>query len=312
MSQREFCPYRGADVEQNLLNDEHVIPETLGGMRATVIRVEMIANGTLGSEVDGPVVDQLFGHHRLKFDLRGHSGRAPRIEWPVSVPAAGDQEGRFSVTAHGAVVKLRPLVTRERQVDGTERITVSGNPEDALRIFAEIRKASEAKGKTVTVDPIVVTKLDQPRITGSVAFDILAIARFPVKVALGMGHLWGGSAWSRGPTAATLRKALWAKSVAEFEASGAEIAHLRPATLGMRVEPNEHVFVLTQRPGTKAILSMLFFGHQGWMITIDREGGDLARLAMKTVLLNVENGALQDLSTADLMTQDRVRLPEPD
>lgn len=89
-----FCPYRGIEIHETDGSKEHVVPESLGGTNQLSITVQRAANNQLGTDVDGPVGDQLFGFHREQFKLKGHSGRTPRFEVPFSAPALGGTEGR--------------------------------------------------------------------------------------------------------------------------------------------------------------------------------------------------------------------------
>src|SRR5438552_2748071 len=76
---RNFCVYSGQWLPKCALSAEHVIPRSLGGSAATVIRCSKTINSRLGHEIDGKVAnDPILAFGRRDADARGNSGRAPR------------------------------------------------------------------------------------------------------------------------------------------------------------------------------------------------------------------------------------------
>lgn len=60
------------------MNDEHVIPKSLGGFRSTVIRASIRLNSHFATRIDGPVADDpliIFGRRDAR--ARGHSRKDP-------------------------------------------------------------------------------------------------------------------------------------------------------------------------------------------------------------------------------------------
>lgn len=80
--QRSYCIYSGEFVEDAALNDEHVIPKSLGGNRSTVIRVAKILNSRIATQIDAPVAnDPILMFGRRDTAKRGHSRKDPVPSW---------------------------------------------------------------------------------------------------------------------------------------------------------------------------------------------------------------------------------------
>jgi hypothetical protein len=73
-----YCIYTDTEHDDAEMNEEHVVPRSLGGADAFTIRVSRAANKELGTAVDGKLAnDFLMMFRRERFDARGHSGRPP-------------------------------------------------------------------------------------------------------------------------------------------------------------------------------------------------------------------------------------------
>jgi hypothetical protein len=76
---RNYCVYTGGHLPDSALSAEHVIPRSLGGSSATVIRCSRAVNSRLGHEVDGKLAHDVFVMFgRRDADARGNSGRRPK------------------------------------------------------------------------------------------------------------------------------------------------------------------------------------------------------------------------------------------
>lgn len=74
-----YCVYSGRHLPESAMSTEHVVPRSLGGAGATVIRCSKAVNSRLGHEIDGKVANDpmiIFG--RRDADARGNSRRKPR------------------------------------------------------------------------------------------------------------------------------------------------------------------------------------------------------------------------------------------
>ena len=75
-----WCPYTNADLPETELNEEHIIPLSLGGSNNFVVPVEAKANSRFGTEIDGPLAnDPLIMFARREYNARGHSGAPIRV-----------------------------------------------------------------------------------------------------------------------------------------------------------------------------------------------------------------------------------------
>src|SRR5579862_990755 len=85
-----FCPYTAKQWPINRTNEEHILPEALGGRRPFVLRVHASTNCNLGSSVDAKFLDQKYiKAFRAWFGLRGQSNREPRARFQRVVKITG-------------------------------------------------------------------------------------------------------------------------------------------------------------------------------------------------------------------------------
>ncbi len=188
-----FCPYTGKDWNDEAGTLEHIIPQALGGSDVFTIVAERQANGALGADVDSHV-GEIYKWPRVKYDLRGHSGIAPTLKWHVKVPQLAGLKAKWEQTTTGGGLTLKPRVTRRLLPNGKTQVRVEGSPAEAKAIFDRIRQKHEHAGQVVDEPKIEERRIDQPTIEGHLTFDLVALGRFPFKVALGVGHLlWGES-----------------------------------------------------------------------------------------------------------------------
>ncbi|MEO6782731.1 MAG: HNH endonuclease [Bradyrhizobium sp.] len=76
---RNYCIYSDRYLPESAMSAEHVIPRSLGGSRATVIRCSKAINSRLGHEIDGKLAnDTLIMFGRRDADARGNSGQKPK------------------------------------------------------------------------------------------------------------------------------------------------------------------------------------------------------------------------------------------
>ncbi len=79
---RSYCVYAGEFVENDLMNNEHVIPKLLGGNRSTVIQVSRSLNSHIATKIDASVAtDPMVMFGRRDAGKRGHSGKDPIPSW---------------------------------------------------------------------------------------------------------------------------------------------------------------------------------------------------------------------------------------
>ncbi|HEX4385500.1 MAG TPA: hypothetical protein VH083_21215 [Myxococcales bacterium] len=299
-----FCPYTGKYLDFDRSSLEHIVSGAMGGSRDFAIHVEKQANNVLGSEVDDQVAN-IYIHRRMKHDLRGHSGRAPRWVSAATLDALGGREARWELTLSDSILRVEPQVIKEQLPNGELRITVSGDRAEATRIFEEIRLAHEAKGKKVSPPVLTEQQIEQPKITVQSFYDMLAFGKFPVKVALGCGHWLWGENWSRGTAAEGLRRALWSKTKPEFDAAVGDKATAlpAPAKLGIRVEDTEHGFFASRLPDRTSVLLIFPFGQQGWAVKL----GQVPDPEPTMMVLDVKARTVRRLSVLGIASENRFR-----
>jgi hypothetical protein len=301
-----YCPYLGRDADERDGSIEDIVPKSLGGSVHLSIRVERKANNDLGSGVDAPVT-KVYAYRRTMLDLRGRSGRQPTFSIPVSVRGLDGHSATWEVGPNSATVRLKPKVEMTAQSDGTRRVSISGDPAEARRIAEDMRKAHEAKGRVVVPFTESPQTLEKPEVTGTFEFDLVALGRFNVKVALGIGHWLWGERWSRGKDATILRQALWSTTIDELNANAPENLSIAPGDLGLRARPDEHAFLVCPGPGKGqgCALGLLLFGQPGRVIRLVAPGGEPGDVELTLVLLEVKTGGLQRLSVMEMMSEKR-------
>lgn len=77
LSHKTFCIYEGRHFPSQDVNEEHIIPLSLGGVNALVLPASKSFNSTTG-EIEGKLCNELgMWLRRAEFDVRGHSGKPP-------------------------------------------------------------------------------------------------------------------------------------------------------------------------------------------------------------------------------------------
>ena len=76
---KNYCIYSGQHLPDAALNEEHVIPKSLGGYRSTAIRASRNLNSHFATTIDGQIAnDPMVQFGRRDADARGHSKKKPR------------------------------------------------------------------------------------------------------------------------------------------------------------------------------------------------------------------------------------------
>lgn len=79
-----WCPYTDQYLDLVEMNDEHVIPLSLGGHNQFTIPVERVRNAELGSKLDAAISSSpLVASARRHYELFGHSRSDPVVRWPT-------------------------------------------------------------------------------------------------------------------------------------------------------------------------------------------------------------------------------------
>lgn len=147
-----YCVYCNQDHSSDTpFNNEHIVPLALGGPNRFTIWVCEKSNSTLGNKVDDRFVSLPFVNtDRYFLDLKSHRGK-PTIDLSGRSMIDG-KERKLEYTIRGGEKMMKiagASVERTRNPDGTERVQVSGDPEDARRILLAQLAAAEQAGKTL-------------------------------------------------------------------------------------------------------------------------------------------------------------------
>jgi len=220
-----YCPYCGSthDDETVATSIEHVIPYALGGSDDLTIVTCDRSNNTLGSEVDAPFID--FFPVRCKrffLGLASAKGNEPTLDLGGTGWIGGEEVpvSRLISADHDELKIAKPRIVKAPNPDGSERWDVSGDPA-LVRGIVEGKLRKQMKlGKTTTLHDGTTLRLEDldklcaeneavtqdPSVLKTIAFDRLVPIRFFSKLALAMGHLHFGEAFSRSVTAERLRR----------------------------------------------------------------------------------------------------------
>ena len=82
--QTQWCPYTDQHLDLSEMNDEHVIPLSLGGHSQFTIPVERVINSELGNKLDAAISSNpLVASARRHYGLLGHTKSDPIVRWPT-------------------------------------------------------------------------------------------------------------------------------------------------------------------------------------------------------------------------------------
>ncbi len=212
-----FCAYHGVDhTETTLFTDEHILPYAAGGSGELTIRVCKTANDICGSEVDAPLLDNLFiASERIERGIRGHSGSAPCWVFHGTIEINGrEYPSTYSISPLEGKLFVFPHVAREATINGGQEILIECEEREFERIVGDINKKQVRNGaQTIDLDHYraIATRqrIEHPRIHITTRFDDTSFQRAYVKMALGLSHFILGEAYTRSPDADLLRSFLW-------------------------------------------------------------------------------------------------------
>lgn len=231
---RSYCVYSDRYLPESAMSAEHVIPRSLGGSGATVIRCCKAINSRLGHEIDGKLAsDTLIMFGRRDADARGNSGQKPRALLKRTTPwkrgeLMGNVQPRYNIEVPG----------------GNQSATVYD---------------------TQTGKYLPPTAFDETGFVFTMKADSEVRSKFLAKTLLGMGwKLFGESFLSTEPIASLRWK------VGTRDSPGASLYYLDPFTIGEN-SPVKDAFQrlqdqLTRPNRTTALLRHTEFGLE-WSVS---------------------------------------------
>ena len=80
----QWCPYTNKFLTPSDLDEEHVIPRSLGGHDRFTTSVQSSENSALGGKLDAAISSHpIVSSARRHYGLLGHSKKAPPVRWPA-------------------------------------------------------------------------------------------------------------------------------------------------------------------------------------------------------------------------------------
>jgi hypothetical protein len=172
-----YCVYSGKFLPDAALNDEHIIPKSLGGYRSTVIRTSRTLNSLFATSIDARIAaDPSISLARLRANTRGHSRTPVR---PRIKNARAWQDGQGIL-------------------DGEQRYTIEFQQSGTAKIWDQ---------KTGRFLPPTVLS-DTGFVVDNWEIDHVARAKFVVKTMLGVGWKYLGPSFLQAIDAPLLRRFL--------------------------------------------------------------------------------------------------------
>lgn len=281
-----YCPYCGVEHDATVVESvEHIIPYGLGGSDALTILTCDKANNDLGSSVDAPFMDFFpIQAKRFFLGLESTKGNAPVLDLGGTGWIGGKETPiSYLITGESKQLKVgKPTVVKNPGDKGQEHWQVSGDPVKVMEILKGKVRKQMALGKTITLEDGTLLTLDNidqifaerkttttnPSVLKTLHYHHLISIRFFSKLALAMGHLHLGQAFSRTAHGDVLRRNMNAQTMEEVTLVG----HVWPQT-----EHMEHVLQWIAREdchsvaimdGDTPMLLVSLFGEIGGMIPL--------------------------------------------
>jgi hypothetical protein len=192
------------------LSDEHVFPESMGGM-FTVRFVCKGCNDTLGSDVDAllteyPLIQML----RMGLHIPNKSGELPAALKDGEIVGHPGVVASYVAKVPGekGVVKPRPKVIRFTTPDGRSFVNVEGQADEARRIIEKIEKRHIEKGGMVKNRESYSRRIESPTVKKTVKTNDRVVVRPLLKIAYELGIHALGYQYVGDPRAILLRRGI--------------------------------------------------------------------------------------------------------
>lgn len=309
-----YCVYCNLDHPKEVpVNDEHIIPQAIGGTRAWIISVCEKSNSKLGNDVDSPFIDSIFvNNDRFLYNLQSYRS-APTLD----LSGTAQVDGRvthvtYKVQGDKKVLKLTRPEKIVRQVDGKDKWDLSGDPEDVKKILLGKLAATEKTGGYLTDDltgermtPETIDSMiknrskmrNSPSISVHSSFSGGDAVRFFCKMALSAGFKEFGGAFGRSDVAEALRAEM-KRADADLKYPGAfwpfvtteQMQLLKPFTV-----EDCHVIAYLHDEESAVFIS-LFSGKYYALVPLSNGGPLLKPAEQRVIRLNFKTKAFVDSS----------------
>lgn len=215
MSQRPRtrCPYTlKALTDLPKVNDEHILPDSIGGSYAFSVRADEATNSALGSTVDADFVDsQVLAMLRSQHGVKSRSGVA---EWTMEGKTKdGDHPVEVTIPHAGKVDVhyKKPVVLDDTGMKGS--IIVASDKKDAF--IAKITENMAKKGKKLVISNDRRSENQEIHIQTTIDFHKIWVGL--MKIAYLAAFEFLGDAFLDDPLNPEWQKGVRATSLAEFE-----------------------------------------------------------------------------------------------
>lgn len=291
------CPYSLKPISQVAkVNDEHIIPDSIGGVLEYKLRVDADKNAILGNLVDAPLVSSpLIAAQRLMHGIKSRSGDPA---WKVRGKIKGTNkqvEVTFPSNGDTQVYVRRPI---EMDTTGDKgNLTVySKDQESVLRTLVE---NCARKGKTVVVDSEVSLGSD---IEVDLSVDLTAIKRGLMKIAYAALYEYLGDAFLDDPLIPEWTKALFSQTAEEaMSARIRGIAFDVENTLSVmlpELRPYEHAVAIANLQQEGPVVAVSVFGrafHSLLLVASETSNFGLSPLKGKIAICDTKQAKMRFL-----------------
>ncbi|BAU38733.1 hypothetical protein APT_01651 [Acetobacter pasteurianus NBRC 101655] len=284
----ERCIYSGIkmeDSDENLKKSvEHIIPLSVGGSNAFVTRdVSVQSNNTIGARIDkefGCLF--LVALQRNKYKLTGHRGAVPDIKIDGKITDISSQPHATMIVDKNGEMKIH--LEKIQHKIGEEEFIIHGD-ENWVKYILEARlKQALSKGDILKTPYGSISKEEDikavidvapkeggSKFQGEIRFSLdeyhKILSKFIFKIALCIGHITLGPAWTFGPDGNKFRSALNAKNNSDIRVTGSPqvdtTKELFISSGMVKLAPNRHTIVFSRIGNSASVLIALFGGCLG-------------------------------------------------
>lgn len=276
---------------------EHIVHATMGGSRDFATSdVSAKYNSGYGSRIDAPFVELLpYAIKRQALGIKNYKGDLKTIEFRVT-PTASDRQAIVRIDPElNLEVHLLPRGVATEHGSHTEYV-FEGAPEDVERMFkGALAKAAVKGSKLYAPDGAVLENILDARsastssghqsFSGQIIYSEEVWVRGICKIALGLGHVFMGPAWTFSASADELRSVLelpYERTSSWVKRNLALLPDTVALTLGINDQAradNLHTLAVIPRDGSRGPYALVsLFGGQAFsdiMIDIGPDAGTL-------------------------------------
>lgn len=173
------CPYTLKPLASlPEVNDEHIFPDAIGGVKDFCVRVDAKGNSDLGSKIDAPLIESfLIAGLRMQHGIKSRSG-APRWKMDGVLKDSGRKVQVVFPESGDVEVEIRKPV---EMADGGAKGKLVLRPDQRDAFLKQFIENHKKKGRTVIVSAESASRVSEVEIP--IAVDLLALKRAMLKIA---------------------------------------------------------------------------------------------------------------------------------